>query len=93
MKEELGEFETAVERCNNAQLDGAFAVLKYRQIGILRKVKSIAEIFNVDALHLIEALPTTTDGRLLDSPSRALICVALEKRHKELLNKENNASE
>jgi hypothetical protein len=67
------EFKILVSECSEAQLDAAFAVLKYREIGILRKAKSLAAIFQTDSDTITDGLPKV-DGRVLDEVSRAMIC-------------------
>ena len=76
-------FIEAINGCNDVQLDLAFACLKYREIGILRKAKCFAIIFDTNEMDLIESLPKATDGRILDKPSRTMIHDALIERANE----------
>lgn len=69
--------------CSDVQLDEAFAVLKYREIGILRKVKCFADIFRSNENDLVDSLPKAGDGRILDKPSRDVIHELLIKRTKK----------
>lgn len=90
MKTLSRKFLKAVSNCDEVQLDLAFAALKYRELGILRKIRCFAFIFFAqkpdsfarDEAELIESMPATTDGRVLDKPSRTLVHDALIERVK-----------
>jgi len=76
------DFRAKVDNCDDVQLDLAFALLKYKEIGILRKAKCFAFIFGADEYELIESLPKATDGRILDKSSRTSIHDVLLERAK-----------
>lgn len=76
-------FLDAVKNCNKAQKDALFGILKYRDIGILRKTHAFAEILNLskqETTDLIESLPKTSDGRVLDLATRTALCEALTNK-------------
>ena len=66
-----------IDEANEAQVDAIWAILKYREIGIFRKIYCIAEVFGVDAEDLLEDLPQDENGRILDQKTRYLIHDAL----------------
>ena len=72
--------EQKILECSEEQLDTAFAVLKYPQIGILRKIKCISLIFGVDFGDLIDTLPKSNDDRILSKKTKAIIRDLLMKR-------------
>jgi len=67
----------AVEDANDAQLDAVWAILKYREIGIYRKVASISEVLNLNFDEVVADLPSDEEGRILDHKTRHLIHDAL----------------
>lgn len=71
-----------IDEIDAAGLDALWAILKYKEIGILRKVKCMAYVLNVDSDELISQLPQD-EGRLLDQPTRTEI-------HKHLLARSKN---
>jgi len=77
--------QNAVQQANDAQLDATWAILKYREIGIYRKVASISEVLNLDFDEIVASLPSDEDGRILDHKTRHLIHDALMTQvdHKE----------
>jgi hypothetical protein len=66
-----------IENANSAQIDAIWAILKYREIGIFRKIFCIAEVFGENADDLLEDLPQDDNGRILDQKTRNLIHDAL----------------
>ena len=68
----LRDFIEAVYSADKVDVDCAWAVLKYREFGILRKARCLARIFGTDEFVLIESLPKDEHGRILDKPSRDL---------------------
>jgi len=74
---------TAIKGCSEAQLDAMFGMLKYREVGILRKISAFAVILHLseeEKSELIDSLPKASDGRILDKPSRNAICDLLIER-------------
>lgn len=64
------------------QLDTAFAVLKYPQIGILRKIKCFSMIFGIDFDELLSILAKTSDDRILNKKSKDIMRNLLLERVK-----------
>jgi len=73
-------FLDAIADSHDVQLDTAFAVLRDIKNGILRKARCFAFIFQTDENELVDSLPKTDDGRILDKPSRSMFCDALVDR-------------
>ena len=71
---------TLVNAINNAsevQIDGAWAILKYKEIGIYRKVACLTELLDTNFDEVVNQLPQDEVGRLLDYKTRHLIHDAL----------------
>lgn len=74
-----------VQKLSNAsetELDVAFALLKYKEIGIYRKVKGLCLAFNLNFEEVIKILPQE-NGRLLDRETRHFIHDFMLARAKE----------
>lgn len=74
--------ETLVQAINNAtepEIDGAWAILKYKEIGIYRKVASLCSLFGIDTDIVLNELPQDEEGRILDYKSRHIIHDSLIK--------------
>jgi len=65
--------DVALNNATNAQVDAVWAILKYREIGIYRKLASISEVLNLDFDEVVSFYPTDEDGRILDHKTRHLI--------------------
>jgi hypothetical protein len=72
----------AIEKTNSAQLDALWAVLKYKEIGIYRKIQCISDILNISFDDMVNELPQS-EGRLLDKQTRKII-------HNALIERSNN---
>ncbi|NDG53351.1 MAG: hypothetical protein EBY39_10060 [Flavobacteriia bacterium] len=68
---------SSLEEATDAQVDAVWAILKYREIGIYRKVASICEVLNLDFNKVVSELPSDEEGRILDHKTRHLIHDAL----------------
>ena len=79
----LQQLEFSVKTCSDAVLDSLWAILKYKEIGILRKIYSICEILGLDSEEIIEYLPKSSDERLLDKETRDIIHTILINRSKQ----------
>ena len=62
---------------NPSQIDAIWAILKYREMGILRKVNSISEVLQAEKDMILEDLPIDAEGRVLDFKTRQIIHEAL----------------
>ena len=66
-----------ITQANNSQLDALWAILKYRDMGILRKVLAMCEVLNLDSEKIVSNLPQDENGRIFDSKNRYLLSKAL----------------
>lgn len=69
----MQKFENAVSVADINVINALWAILKYREIGILKKILSMCCILNIDEDGMIRDLPQNEDGRILDKPSRHVI--------------------
>lgn len=76
-------FEYAVLNCSDAVFDALWAILKYKEISIARKISSIAEILDLDKSSVMEYSVLAGDGRVLDKETRNVIHSLLIKRTKQ----------
>ena len=67
----------AIASSNSVQIDASWAILKYKEIGIYRKVACLASLFNIDFQTIINELPQDDEGRILDFKTRQIIHEAL----------------
>jgi hypothetical protein len=67
---------------NETELDVAFALLKYKEIGIYRKIKGLCLCFGLNFEEVIKGLPPE-NGRLLDRETRHFIHDFMLARAKE----------
>lgn len=73
--------------CDDVTADSVWAILRYKNIGILRKVMCICKILNLDSATILSSFPTDESGRYLDKPIRKEIHEVLIKRSYELATK------
>jgi len=64
---------SAIESANSEQLDTLWSILKYKEIGIFRKVKCMTHVLGLDFTQLLDALPKDDEGRVLDYKTRHMI--------------------
>ena len=72
-----------ISNANNAQIDALWAILKYRDMGILRKVLAMCEVLNLNSSSVVENLPQDENGRIYDSRNRHILTQALIKASKQ----------
>lgn len=72
---EIPTLAEAIKSSNPAQIDCLWAILKYKEIGILRKVKCMAEVFGpqFDLDQALRELPINDTGYIVDYKTRHLI--------------------
>lgn len=75
-------FEYSILNCSEAVFDAIWAILKYKEINISRKISSISEILGIDKSDIIEYAVVTENGRVLDKETRHVIHSLLIKRTK-----------
>ena len=63
----------AIESANPVQVDTLWSILKYKEIGILRKVKCMSDVLHLNTSAVINELPTDEEGRVLDYKTRHMI--------------------
>ena len=63
----------SILEAQESQVDALWAILKYKEIGIYRKVACMCEVLNLDFNEVIASLPQDEEGRLLDYKTRHLI--------------------
>ncbi len=64
---------SAIEGANPVQVDTLWSILKYKEIGILRKVKCMSDVLRLNTTSVIDELPTDEEGRILDYKTRHMI--------------------
>ncbi len=82
---EIPTISQAIRQANSAQIDCLWAILKYKEIGILRKVKCMSELLRFDLDKACSELPVNENGFIVDYKSRHLI-------HDILLEKSRNVA-
>ena len=66
-----------ISHANDAQVDSIWAILKYKEIGIYRKIACICEVLSLDMQEILKDLPQDDEGRILDHKTRYMIHDAL----------------
>ncbi len=66
-----------VKKTDDVEADAIWAILKYKNIGILRKVMCICKVLDLETEDVLNTLPKDENGRYLDKPTRKLIHDAL----------------
>lgn len=84
MQTEIPTIANAILKANSAQVDCLWAVLKYKEIGILRKIKCMSEVLRFDLDQACRELPLNDGGFIVDYKSRHLIHDILLERSKQL---------
>ena len=69
----LDAFDESINKASGSEIDTLWAILKYKEIGIYRKVKCMADVLGADFEALIGELPSGSSGRILDQRSRHAI--------------------
>ena len=72
---------SSLREANDAQVDAVWAILKYREIGIYRKLASISEVLNLDFEEVVSQFPSDEEGRVLDHKTRHMIHDSLIALH------------
>jgi hypothetical protein len=62
-----------VNEANEAQVDSLWAILKYKEIGIYRKIACMCEVLSLDFQDVVDSLPQDEEGRILDYKTRHMI--------------------
>lgn len=67
----------AISEADSAKVDASWAILKYKEIGIYRKVACLCQLYNISLEDVVSELPQDEEGRLLDFKTRQIIHDAL----------------
>jgi len=65
--------EEAILDANDVEVDTIWALLKYKEIGIFRKVGCICNLLDLNFDKIIKEMPQDEGGRVLDYKTRHLI--------------------
>lgn len=63
----------AIRDANASQIDTLWAVLKYKEIGILRKINCMCAALNISSEKVVLDLPKDSEGRILDYKTRHFV--------------------
>jgi len=67
----------SIQSASPEQIDAIWSILKYKEIGILRKIKSMCAVLHIDSQNIIKDFPTSDNGRIIDKKARNIIHKAL----------------
>ena len=63
----------AITKATPEQVDTLWSILKYKEIGIYRKIKCMSSVLGLNFENVIADLPKDDSGRILDYKTRHLI--------------------
>ena len=72
-----------ISEANEHQMDALWAILKDRDMGILRKILAMCEVLGLDKEEVLSNLPQDENGRVYDSKNRFLLSQALMQANKD----------
>jgi len=76
---------SAIEQADEVEINTLWAVLKYKELGIFKKLKSMALILDVNFEEVLKDVPRDEEERVLDKKTRHLIHdVLIEVSQKEI---------
>ena len=64
---------SAIGSATPEQIDTLWSILKYKEIGIYRKVKCMASVLGLNFEKVVSDLPKDDSGRILDYKTRHMI--------------------
>lgn len=73
----------AIKIAESEEIDGLWAILKYKNIGIMRKLKSMSALLDIDSLKVIDEAPQDEEQRIIDYKTRNQIHEILLEVSKE----------
>ena len=76
----------AIESADEVEIDSLWAILKYKEIGILRKLKCMCLILDLYDEEVCPYAPRDAEGRILDHETRKSIHEVLLKVSKKQLS-------
>tara|TARA_B100000212_G_scaffold201295_1_gene151823 strand:- start:2636 stop:2887 length:252 start_codon:yes stop_codon:yes gene_type:complete len=74
---ETNKLTDAICSSDSATIDASWAILKYKEIGIYRKVACLCQLHNLNLEEVLSELPQDDEGRILDYKTRNIIHQAL----------------
>ena len=63
----------AITKATPEQIDTIWSILKYKEIGIYRKIKCMSSVLGLHFDTIVSDLPKDDSGRILDQKTRHLI--------------------
>ena len=60
----------AIKIAESEEIDGLWAILKYKNIGIMRKLKSMSALLDIDSSKVIDEAPQDKESRIIDFKTR-----------------------
>lgn len=60
----------AIKLAESEEIDGLWAILKYKDIGIMRKLRSMSALLDIDDNKVIDEAPKDEDNRIIDFKTR-----------------------
>jgi hypothetical protein len=63
----------AIKSATPEQIDTLWSILKYKEIGIFRKIKCMSSVLGLSFENVVTDLPKDETGRILDHKTRHLI--------------------
>ena len=78
--------KTAINGAGEEKIDGMWAILKYREIGIMRKLKSMSALLGLREEEVISEAPQDENNRILDYTTRQEIHETLLEASKKILS-------
>jgi len=70
---ESNTFLTAIQAATPEQVDALWSILKYKEIGIFRKIKSMSAVLQLNFNDIVNTLPQDENGRMIDHKTRHMI--------------------
>tara|TARA_R110000744_G_scaffold186358_4_gene305763 strand:+ start:268 stop:537 length:270 start_codon:yes stop_codon:yes gene_type:complete len=83
----------AIKIAESEEIDGLWAILKYKNIGIMRKLKSMSALLDIDSLRVIDEAPQDEEQRIIDYKTRNQIheiLLEVSKENKGLQDERKN---
>lgn len=74
---------STISEANTHQIDALWAILKYRDMGILRKILAMCEVLHLDKDEVVNQMPQDENGRIFDSHNRYLLSKVLMKKNND----------
>ena len=76
----------AIQLAESEEIDGLWAILKYKDIGIMRKLKSMSALLDIDSNKVIDEAPQDEDNRIIDFKTRNKIHKILLENSKQIFD-------